>query len=535
MITANWKRSIYALLAIVLVLTAFLSAQAPLTAQAADAAEAAAPAQSQHARYIFLFIGDGMGVAQRNSAELYLANTENVETGLWYETKLLMNTFPAQGMTTTYDAGSIITDSASAGTAIATGHKTLSGVISMSPDKTEKYTTIAEIAKQQGWKVGVVTSVSLDHATPAVFYAHNASRKNMYAIAGDMVRSGFDYFAGGGLVQPQGSDGKSADIYVIAQNSGYTIVDNAADFNALQPGDGKVLAMNGILDNEAAMYYEMDRAENDLSLADYTRKGIELLDNPEGFFMMVEGGKIDWACHANDATASIKDTLAFDAAIAEAYAFYQAHPDETAIIVTGDHETGGMSIGFAGTQYASFFTKLTQQPESYLEFNKALEAFKAEKGASARLEDAFPMIEEYFGMVALSESDLKAAQDAVAQGAAEGASEADKAAAAEADALLSMTLTNAEIDVLRAAFAESMKDSSQRSSDSVAYNLYGGYEPLTIKLTTILDQKAGIGWTTYAHTGTPVQTSAVGVGNETFNGFYDNTEIFTKMMDIAGF
>jgi len=145
------------------------------------------------------------------------------------------------------------------------------------------------------------------------------------------------------------------------------------------------------------------------------------------------------------------------------------------------------------------------------------------------------MIEEYFGMVALSESDLKAAQDAVAQGAAEGASETDKAAAAEADALLSMTLTNAEIDVLRAAFAESMKDSSQRSSDSVAYNLYGGYEPLTIKLTTILDQKAGIGWTTYAHTGTPVQTSAVGVGNETFNGFYDNTEIFTKMMDIAGF
>lgn len=87
---------------------------------------------------------------------------------------------------------------------------------------------------------------------------------------------------------------------------------------------------------------------------------------------MIEGGKIDWACHANDAAASIHDTLAMDAAVAEAVEFYKKHAGETLIIVTGDHETGGMTIGFAGTQYASFVDKIRNQKMSYIEFGKKL-------------------------------------------------------------------------------------------------------------------------------------------------------------------
>ncbi len=118
------------------------------------------PAQT-NAKYVFVFIGDGMGVAQRNAAELYLADQKGISRP--EEAKLLMNTFPAQGMNTTYDLSSIIPDSASTATAIATGSKTKSGVIGMDADAKISYETIAEKAKKKGWKVGIVSSVSLDH------------------------------------------------------------------------------------------------------------------------------------------------------------------------------------------------------------------------------------------------------------------------------------------------------------------------------------------------------------------------------------
>ena len=98
-------------------------------------------------------------------------------------------------------------------------------------------------------------------------------------------------------------------------------------------------------------------------------KGIEVLDNDNGFFMMVEGGKIDWACHANDAASTISDTIALDNAVAKAVDFYNEHPDETLIIVTGDHETGGLTIGFAGTDYDTFLTNFENQKISYAKFD----------------------------------------------------------------------------------------------------------------------------------------------------------------------
>lgn len=500
---------------------------------------AAAPQQasvSTNAKYVFLFIGDGMAVAQRNAAELYKATLSGAETGTWQETRLLMNTFPAQGMTTTYDAGAIITDSASAGTAMATGQKTLSGVISMDVTKTIKLETIAEVAHDKGWKVGIVTSVSLDHATPAVFYAHNASRSNMYAIGEDLVKSRFDYFAGGSLAQRMGKKGDLLDNFLFAKAAGYTIIEgDKAAFEKLTPSENsRVIAINSVLDKDAAMPYDMDRTADEISLAEFTRKGIELLDNPNGFFMMIEGGKIDWSCHANDAMATIQDTLAFDDAIAEAYKFYEAHPDETIIIVTGDHETGGMTIGYAGTAYSSFFNKLENQEVSYQVFDQKLAAFKAEKPA-ATFSDVLPLIEENFGLKVYTSQELEEMNALVEKGSAEDATDADKAAGKDAQSKLDMALNDAEVAILKTAFAESMKSAEDRAKDNAAYLLYGGYEPLTVKLTTILNNKAGIAWTTYSHTGTPVQTSAIGVGSELFNGFYDNTDIYNKMMQIAGF
>ena len=460
------------------------------------AAPVAVPAAIK-AKYVFLFIGDGMSMSQINATEVYANALSSKDVSI---KKLGFSEFPIAGLTTTHDAGSIITDSASAGTAIATGHKTLSGVISMDPSKTVAYKTIAEYARDAGMKVGIVSSVSIEHATPAVFYAKTPSRGNMYDIAVQLGKSGFDYFGGGGFTQSKGKNKDQADAIGLAQDAGYRFVNSKADFESLQPGAGKVLAVNATLQDSSAMPYEIDRASDDLSLADYTRKGIELLsDNADGFFMMVEGGKIDWACHANDAGASIRDTLAFDAAVAEAVAFAQAHPAETLIVVTGDHETGGMSIGFAGTQYSTFFDKIGPQKMSYVGFDtKYLKPYKAAKAKdAARLEDLIPAIEDAFG-------------------------------------LNFAALNQVQKEQLERAFQRSMGNELERSVKEEEYLFYGGYEPLTVKVTQILNQTAGIGWTSYSHTGVPVATFAKGAGQELFGGYYDNTAIFAKLADAMG-
>ncbi len=489
------------------------------------------------ARYVFLFIGDGMGVAQRNAAELYLAKEKGLSRP--EGAKLVMNTFPAQGMNTTYDLTSVIPDSASTATAISCGYKTKSGVIGMDAEAKVNYKTIAETAKNNNWKVGIISTVSLDHATPAAFYAHVKSRQQMYEISLQLANSDLQYFAGGQLLQPTDKkDPSKPNAIELAKKNGYTIAMGRAGFEAFKPGAGKVIAMNTTVDKDAAMYYTLDQAnsKDHVTLAEYLDKGIELLDNRNGFFIMAEGGKIDWACHANDAAASIRDTLAFDEAVARAVKFYEKHPQETLIVVTGDHETGGMTIGFAGTQYSSFVDKIQNQKLSYIEFDKKLEDYKkTHTVADAKFEDILPLIQEGFGLFVMNAAEKTSLEKAVADGKVSGAPESAKKAAKEAEGKLryGMALNDLELKVLQDAFKQSMLGKKERAKDDYTYLLYGGYEPLAVKLTTILNNKAGIGWTSYSHTGVPVQTSALGVGAEMFNGYYDQTDIYTKMMKIA--
>lgn len=491
------------------------------------------------AKYVFLFIGDGMAAAQRNAAEIFLASRKGLSRP--EEAKLVMNTFPAQGMNTTYDLTSVIPDSASTATAISCGHKTRSGVIGMDAGGKVSYENMAETAHKQGWKVGILSTVSLDHATPAAFYAHVPSRKQMYDISMQLANSGFDYFAGGQLLKPEDKkDPNKPNAIEAARKNGYTVAVGRSEFEALKPGTGKVIAMSSAVDKDAAMYYTLDQAgdKNQITLAEFVQKGIELLDNPNGFFMMIEGGKIDWACHANDAASSIGDTLALDEAVAEAVKFYDKHPQETLILVTGDHETGGLTIGFAGTQYSSFVDKIQNQRMSYIEFDKKLDEYKkSHTPADARLDDLMPLIKEAFGLYVMPADEKTALEKKVTEGKVEGVTDEAREEAKEAEKKLkySMALTDLELNVLQKAFAQSMQGEKERARDDYTYLLYGGYEPLSVKLTTILNNKAGIGWTSYSHTGVPVQTSALGVGAESFNGYYDQTDIYKKMMKIAGF
>ena len=443
-------------------------------------------------KYIFLFIGDGMALPQINAAQLFLSSSFEDAVA----PKLSMLKFPVQGMTTTYSSNSFITDSASAGTAIATGKKTNDGVISLDPTLTEAYPTVAQFAKSKGMKVGIISSVSLDHATPAVFYAHQKSRNDYYEIGLQAVTSNFDLFGGGTFNRPD-NRGKDRDLFEIAVENGFTLIRTQAEFEALNSVDGKVIITNEVTPSSGAMVYDIDR-KNEFSLADITAKAIELLKNDSGFFIMVESGKIDWACHANDAAASVGDTIAFDRAIAEAIKFYNEHPEDTLIVVTGDHETGGLTLGFAGTKYVANVPAIGNQKMSYEAFDALLSSQKSE-GKLNSFEDLLSLVEDNFGLVAT--------------GRPQG-----------------IPLDEAELARLQEAFGYYMSGSVPKNSRT--YILYGGYNPVSVTLTHILNEKAGLGWTSYSHTGVPVATFAMGVGQELFAGFYDNTDIGKNLFKL---
>jgi len=476
-------------------------------------------------KYVFFFIGDGLAMPQRSAAEYFLAAREGkTQPGI---VKLAMNQLPVQGMTTTYSLNSIITDSGAAGTALATGVKTYNGAISVDGAK-KSVPTLAEKARDKGMKVGIVSSVSLDHATPACFYAHQDSRNNYYEIALDAAKSNFDYFGGGGFKDPAGKkskkEGEKQNALEAMKAAGYAVSEDRQAILDAKPGS-KLVALNPELDADKALPYALDGDKKGLTLAEYTAKGIELLNNPKGFFFMVEGGKIDWACHANDAAASIADTLAFDAAVAEAVRFAEAHPRETLIVVTGDHECGGLTLGFAGTRYGNYYDYLKSQKASFEGFTAALAEYKkTHDAASAKFEDVAPLIKESFGLVVPTEADMQAMKDAPKPNE-NNTSPANP---------YGMHLRDFELTAVKEAFVRSMQEQKEKSGSEMDYRAYGGYEPLAVTLTHILDNKAGIGWTSYSHTGVPVVTSAKGPGAEAYAGYYDNTDLAKKLMTSLG-
>ena len=182
---------------------------------------------------------------------------------------------------------------------------------------------------------------------------------------------------------------------------GYKLVTTQAGAAALKAGD-KALVIAEQRADAAAMNYSIDAAAGEWQLSDYVRKGIEVLDNPNGFFMMAESGKIDWACHANDTAASIHDVLEMSNAVQVAVDFYNQHPNDTLILVTADHETGGMTIGFTTTNYDTYLTNLTKQTMSFVKFDSIIDTLRAQ-GAS--FEAAMAEAKKAFGLITANDAD----------------------------------------------------------------------------------------------------------------------------------
>ena len=484
-----------------------------ITPASVEVKEAVAP------KYVFLFIGDGMSYPQFQAASDYLGaiaddDYEKALPSTKYDTregavldgpvKLNFMDFEVAGSAVTYDSCSFAPDSASTATSIATGKKTYSGMINVDESGAVEYETIAEkLHAQKGWKVGVISSVNINHATPAAFYAHQASRNNYYEIGLELVESGFEYFAGGGLKKVTGNDKDKTSLYELAEAAGYKVAFTQEDAQKVTAEDGKVLLIDEHLADSDAMAYDMDRQDGEWALADYVTKGIEVLENENGFFLMCEGGKIDWACHANDAGATVTDTLAMADAVQVAVDFADKHPEETLILVTGDHETGGLTIGYAGTDYDTYLDTLANQTISYAQFDAQYVAKYKESGTS--FEDAMKDVEALFGL---------------------------KQSGEEGDRLV---LTDYEMERLRTAYDLSISGYDAKEYSQEQYVLYGTYNPFSVTVTHILNNKSGVDFTSYSHTGLPVAVFADGKGSDQFGGYYDNTDIYhrlAKLLDV---
>jgi alkaline phosphatase len=433
-------------------------------------------------RHIFLFIGDGMGTAQRNAAELYLAGMRrSLGDTSPRESQLLMNALPVNGEAATSSLSGI-TDSAAAGTALATGHKTTNGRISMDSKGRENFDSIAAIAKRRGMKAGIVTSAFLQDATPAVFYAHAPGRTLHYSIGLQLADSGFEYFAGGGFRNPRGSSKKERDLRDIASSKGYFIAAAHDELSRIPSGSKAIAIHPGV--SSGYMPWAIDAEKSGLSLADFVKKGIELLRGDAGFFMMVEGGKIDLACHANDAAASIHEVIALDEALSAALDFYRANPDDTLIVVTSDHETGGMAVSVSADESVRFYEAMAGQKGSYASFERMISP-KGSGDISAYLYKA----RNFFGA--------------------------------------EIPLT----DSVEKAFRMSMTQKKNRPTGSADYKKqWGPYDPFTISCMREMNLSAGVRWSSFYHTGKPVPVSAIGEGSEAFAGEYANTEIFVRLM-----
>jgi len=446
------------------------------------------------AKYVFYFIGDGTGVNQINGTQTYLAALQG-RIGI---EPLCFTQFPNVALVTTYSGTNGVTDSAAAGTALATGKKTKNGTLGLLADLQTPVSSIARWAKDAGAAVGVSTSVSVDHATPASFYAHQPRRQMYYEIGTDLVKADFDFYAGSDFLQPTPKDAakKVSSLYQQCEKAGYTLARGYADYASKAKKAKKML----LLQTEAAsqrdrtaLPYALDRTPQDMTLSEITQAGIDFLSRQQkdGFFLMVEGGKIDWACHSNDAATAFREVVDMDSAIRVAYAFYRQHPDETLIVVTADHETGGLSLGRGA--YELHLDLLRFQKMSAEAYSKHVRELHAQLGANFTWERLWADLQANWGFgreVKVSDKQknaLREAFTAVTQGTA-----TDKA------------------------------------------SLYASLDAIADAARGVMAECALVGWQSTGHSNGYVSAFAIGARAENFRGQIDNTQIPLLIAKSAG-
>lgn len=465
--------------------------------------------EPERPRYVFLFIGDGMGAAQVALAEAWKASVAGDSTGF---SSTSFSGFPVRGEATTHCAVRRITESAAAGTALASGTKAGESVIGLDPHGSNALRTVAEDARDAGVPVGIMTTVAVNHATPAGFYAHVDHRDKYWEIGRQLTASRMDLFAGSGFQEPTGKPGQDLpDLHGMAKGKGYRIVRGR---DSLAGARLPAILFAPVQASGASLPWAMDPPLADApSLADYVRTGIRLLDGEKGFFLMAEGGKVDWACHANDARAAIGEVWDLDSAVLVALEFARRHPKETLILVTADHETGGLALGNGENGFRTDFALLSHQKLSAERLSDTLGAcLSRELLGSGRVSSA-------------SRSD------------APGPGLAPRDSARIFKELLAriglwtglgrdagLLLKGADTAELAAAFSMALPRSG-RGANCI---------PLARAAISIVDRRAGVGWATSSHTAIPVPVYAWGAGSGMFAGRQDNVDLPRKIRELTG-
>ncbi|MBO4943587.1 MAG: alkaline phosphatase [Muribaculaceae bacterium] len=437
-------------------------------------------AGAQNPKYIFYYIGDGMGMGPVVAAETYN------RTILKNDKPLTMMQMPIVGWCMTYSASSKVTDSAAAGTALSAGYKTVNGMLGVTPD-TVAVTSIAKKLKDMGYGIGITTSCAPDDATPGAFYAHVPHRSMFYEIGTAMAGSGYEFFAGAGL-RGLSKDGKDTDLLKKFADNKVQIVRGPEEIKNIN--SRKVLLLNpkGQYDwNDFS--FAVDSVKDVLTLPLVAKTCLKHLEktSPDKFFMMVEGGIIDHALHGNDGGTALREVLNFDEALKVAFEFYQQHPDETLIVVTADHDTGGM-IMHSGNLGAVSFQKVSKG--AFSEYCKAM--------VHSRMIYTWDDMRQYltdnlgfFTHVKISEQQ-------------------------EAE--------------LKNMF-EQVFDKRNEAKDEKT--LYADFNAYAVKVFDIFNNAIGLSFSTGGHSGNPVPVFAVGVGAEKFKGFNNNVNIPTAIFDTV--
>ena len=432
-------------------------------------------------KYVFYFIGDGMGPSHVLGTEYYLGELEGV---IGRPNKLCFTQFPKSAFVSTYSKSNGVTDSAASGTALATGSKTKNGFLGVTMDSTPVY-SVAYAAKQAGFPVGISSTVGINHATPGAFYAHQPGRSRYYEIGKDMLTANYDFYAGGDLIA---TSQQRDEIYAKAKEQGYTIARGYDDYKSNGKSAKKLMLYQK--DVATDLPYAIDREEGDLTLAQIAEAGIEFLSkkSKKGFFFMLEGGKIDYASHADDGATALNEVIDFDNAIKVAYDFYKKHPNETLIIVTADHETGGLVLGYSGA-YALNLKALKGQKVSAERMGSILRRASRAR-MELRWERVQELLKENFGLWDEIE------------------------------------MTKEETHELRAYFeqAYATTDIAKRESKLTS---------LATRAKQMVNSKALLSWAGPNHSASFVPLFAIGAGAENFYGVIDNTDIPKIIKKIA--
>ncbi len=455
-------------------------------------------AQKQ-AKYVFYFITDGTGVNTVLGAEMYNAELNGTIGRLPF----CFSAFPIVGVASTYSSNSGVTDSAASGTALATGVKTQNGCLGLMPDLKTPVSSIAVWAKEAGMKVGVASSVTVNHATPAAFYAHQAQRSDYYAVGKDMVSADFDFYAGSAIDKAEDTKKHPGmpNLYNEMEKAGYAIAYGTADYYAKADNAKKIILVQDSTrlnptSGKGALSYAIDAREGEMTIEDLLRCQIDFLmrNNDKGFFLMNEiGGKVDWACHAQDAATAFAEVAAVDRCVKIAMDFYRQHPDETLIVLTADHETGGLVLA-EDNIYALNLKLLSHQKRSIDGFTNVLRNLRKSTSNNVTWELAKQALKENFGF------------------------------------WKDVTLNEKE--------EASLYETWKQSFDGKAYdvkNEYTSNEPLADAAKRILNKKALLSWSTGGHSAGLVPVYACGVGAEQFASHNDNATIPIKIAKAAGY